>query len=111
MQIFHGDDEATHNAFQAWRQEHPDGFNLTEGPKNQFRMHWSQDKRENASGRGCMHQGGSGNGYRVDKGGCYTMAKKVCSDSATELRQWAQTNNGSVKSCAHCDTKRFPFPA
>ena len=108
--VFHGDDKATHDAFQGGRQANPDGFNLTEGLKGQFRMHWAQDKRENSLGRGCMHQGGSGNAYGEDKGGCYTKARKICSNSARELREWAKSNNATVKLCAHCDTKRFPLP-
>jgi hypothetical protein len=107
---FHGNDKITHDAFQKWRRENLDGFNLTEATKSLYRMHWAQDKRENEAGRGCIHQGGSGNEYRADKGGCYTTARKVCSNSAADLRKWALSNDVELKSCAHCDTKRFPIP-
>ena len=109
IQIFHGDNEATHDAFQAWRQANVDGFHLAEGPLAHFRMHWTQDKRESEVGRGCAHQGGSRNPYRADR--CYTKARKVCSTSAQELRAWVKLNGATVKSCAHCDTARFPFPS
>jgi hypothetical protein len=110
IQIFHGNNKITHDGFQSWRQSNPDGFNLTEGPKGQFRMHWALDKRESSLGRGCGHQGGSGNEFGADKGGCYTTARKVCSNSAGELRDWAKANNAIVRSCSHCDTSRFPIP-
>ena len=61
IEIYHGNDEAMHNAFQTWRRLNPDGFDLTEGPVCQFRLHWAQDKRDNSQGRGCIHQGGSSN--------------------------------------------------
>src|ERR1044071_7359713 len=98
IQTFHGDNEAAHMAFQAWRQANVDGFHLTEGPLGHFRMHWTQDKRENEAGRGCAHQGGSGNQYGTD--GSYTKARKVCSNSAVELRNWANRDGFTVKSCA-----------
>src|SRR5271170_716762 len=56
-----------------------------------------------------MHNGGSGNGYLEDKGGCYTTARKVCSNSLAELSTWAIAHGVTTKSCKHCDTKRFPF--
>jgi len=111
IQVYHGDNEATHEAFQAWRQANVDGFHLAEGPAGFFRMHWTQDKRENELGRGCAHQGGSGNPFRGDKNGCYTKARKVCSNDARELRTWAELNGATIKPCAHCDTSRFPFPS
>lgn len=111
MKIFHGTDADTHDAYQGWRQANPNGFNMTEGPKGKFTIHWTQDKRENNQGRGCHHQGGSGNGYREDKGGCYTTARKVCSNSLKELLEWAAEQSFETKSCLHCDTRYFPFPA
>lgn len=107
--IFHGDDAASHEAFQSWRRRHVDGFHMTEGPKARFTVHYTQDKRENLQGRGCIHQGGSGNRYLQDKNGCYTTARKVCSESYGELLSWATTNSFTTKSCKHCDTRRFPF--
>jgi hypothetical protein len=103
-------DAAAHDAFHAWRRAHPNGFNMTEGSKGIFSIHWTQDKRENAEGRGCHHQGGSGNAYLEDKDGRYTAARKVCSDSLKELLAWAAEHATKTKSCAHCDTKRFSFP-
>ena len=107
---FHGTDEASHGAFQQWRREHVDGFHMTEGAPGMFTIHWTQDMRENPSGRGCNHQGGSSNSYREDKNGCYTTKRKVCSESLSELRAWATSEGFSTKPCSHCDTKRFPFP-
>jgi hypothetical protein len=107
---FHGNDEISHNNFQAWRQANVDGFHMTESSPRQFVIHYAQDKRENSAGRGCGHQGGSGNEYGEDKNGCYTTAKKVCSNSFAELIAWAKANNSTTRNCKHCDTKRFPFP-
>lgn len=111
IEVFHGSDAATHSAFQAWRKAHPDGFNLTQKSKRLFIAHWAQDKRENAQGRGCMHQGGSDNECWEDKGSCYTTAMKVCSDNLFELLDWAAERSASVKNCLHCDTRKFPFPS
>lgn len=108
--IFHGSDAATHDAFQAWRRAHPDGFHLTESANGVFTAHWTQDARENSLGRGCIHQGVSETEYREDKGGCYTTATKVCSDSLPELLDWATRNSAVVKNCLHC-TRKFPFPS
>jgi hypothetical protein len=91
--IFHGSDAATHDAYQAWRQAHPNAFNMSEGAKGLFFIHWTQDKRENHQGRGCHHQGVSSMRYREDKGGCYTTARNVCSDSLEELRGWTAENS------------------
>ncbi|MHB1037307.1 MAG: hypothetical protein ACYC35_22135 [Pirellulales bacterium] len=110
LRIFHGDDRETHDDFQAWRQANVDGFHMTEGPAGVFTIHYTQDKRENAKGRGCHHQGGSGNEYRADKIGCYTKARKVCCNSLAELIAWARDHGFTTKTCAHCDTKKFPFP-
>jgi hypothetical protein len=110
IEIFHGDNKAKHDAFQAWRRRHPDGFHMTEKDGGIFSTHWTQDKRENAYGRGCNHQGVSDIPYQYDKASCYTKAKKVCSDSLQELQNWAIEHGVTVKSCAHCDNKRFPFP-
>ena len=111
ISIFHGNDETTHDAFQAWRVANEDGLTLAESPKGQARLHWSQDKRESADGRGCSHQGGSGAKFGEDKGACYTKARKVCATNASELRDWAASNDVAIKHCAHCDTRKFPFPA
>lgn len=111
IEIFHGTNAESHNAFQAWRRAHPDGFNLTEKSRGHFVAHWSQDKRENAVGRGCHHQGGSENGFLEDKGGCYTTARKVCSESFSELLAWASRQGATVKTCSRCDSRKFPFPA
>jgi hypothetical protein len=107
---FHGNDEKSHNAFQAWRQANVDGFHMTEKNAREFVIHYAQDKRENADGRGCGHQGGSGNEYGSAKNGCYTAAWKVCSNSFTELIGWAREKGYSARNCKHCDTTRFPFP-
>src|SRR5262249_28534230 len=95
--VFHGDDEATHRKVQAWRKAHPDGFHMTEGGAGQFTVHYTQDKRENAAGRGCIHQGVSDIDYREDKGGCYTAARKVCSDNVAALVLWAAENGFMTK--------------
>lgn len=109
--IFHGKDKATHDAFQQWRRSHPDSFHMTETSPKLFSAHWTQDKRENDAGRGCVHQGGSSNEYLDDKSSCYTTAMKVCSDSLAELHSWAEKNGGVIKHCGHCDTRKFPFPS
>jgi len=109
--IFHGTDEETHKKFQAWRKANVDGFHMTEGPSGQFTIHYTQDKRENSEGRGCMHQGVSDNEYLEDKDSCYTKARKVCSNSLAELHAWAREHGFTTKNCKHCDSKRFPFPA
>jgi hypothetical protein len=109
ISIFHGDNATTHEAFQQWRQDHPNGFHMTEGSGNIFTVHWTQDKRENPNGRGCNHQGVSGNAYQADKNSCYTAAKKVCSDSLQDLIAWANENSAFTKPCAHCDTRKHPF--
>jgi predicted HNH restriction endonuclease len=111
ISVFHGDDAETHRKFQAWRKAHIDGFHMTEGDAGQFTIHYTQDKRENLAGRGCVHQGGSDNDYLGDKDGCYTTARKVCSDSLAKLIAWAAENGFTTKNCKHCDTTRFPFPA
>ena len=109
VSIFHGDDADTHRAFQAWRHANVDGFDMTEGPAGTFTIHYAQDMRENPEGRGCWHQGGSGNDYRADKDGCYTTARKVCSNSLAELIAWAEQGGFKTKKCGHCNTKKFPF--
>jgi hypothetical protein len=83
---------------------------MTEAAPGQFTIHYTQDRRENAAGRGCGHQGGSDNDYLEDKGGCYTTARKVCSNSLAELIAWARENGYTAKHCKHCDTGRFAFP-
>jgi hypothetical protein len=57
-----------------------------------------------------MHQGGSDNEYLEDKDGCYTTARKVCSNSLTDLIAWATEQGFNTRNCKHCDTKQFPFP-
>jgi hypothetical protein len=109
IRIFHGDNEQTHEAFQAWRRSHVNGFHMTEGTRGAFTIHWAQDKRENREGRGCWHQGGSGNRYKEDKGGCYTTARKVCAEDVNELFTWAASQRVKIRSCGHCDSPQFPF--
>jgi hypothetical protein len=36
---------------------------MTEKTTGQFVIHYAHDKRENSEGRGCIHQGGSGNEF------------------------------------------------
>jgi hypothetical protein len=108
--IFHGNDEVTHNAFQAWRKLNVDGFHMTEKARGQFVIHYAQDKRENSKGRGCVHQGCSFIEYLEDKNACYTAAMKVCSNSFPALIAWASEKGVTTRNCKHCDTKRFPFP-
>jgi hypothetical protein len=110
IHVFYGNDAKTHDAFQAWRKAHADGFHMSENAPGQFTIHYTQDKRESPTGRGCMHQGTSENEYQEDKGSCYTTARKVCSDNLAELVAWAKENGYEVKGCKHCDTVRFPFP-
>jgi hypothetical protein len=71
INIFHGTDQESHRAFQEWRKANVNGFHMTEKTAGQFVIHYAQDNRENSAGRGCIHQGGSGNEYRDDKDGCY----------------------------------------
>jgi hypothetical protein len=111
ISVFHGNDEETHQRFQAWRKANIDGFHMTEGAAGQFTIHYTQDKRENAAGRGCMHQGVSDIEYREDKDSCYTRARKVCSINLAELTAWATEHGFYTKNCKHCDTTQFPFPA
>src|SRR5438128_904825 len=92
ISIFHGNDEETHENFQAWRRSNVNGFHMTESTANQFTIHYTQDRRENTSGRGCMHQGTSDFLYLEDKGGCYTTARKVCSNNFLDLVAWATAN-------------------
>lgn len=106
--IFHGNDAATHNCFQAWRRNHSDGFHLNETSFGKFTAHYTQDSRENLNGRGCNHQGGSGNKFDAD--GCYTKKRKVCSDRLEELVAWAAENGFTTRNCTHCDSRKFPFP-
>ena len=47
----------------------------------------------------------------IKEDGCYTRARKVCSNSLPELVAWATENGFATKNCGHCDTKRFPFPS
>jgi hypothetical protein len=108
--IFHGNDKEIHNDFQAWRQANVDGFHMTEKAAGQFVIHYAQDKRENSEGRGCYHQGGSGNKFSEDKVSCYTKARKVCSNSFPALIAWAKEKGYSTRNCKHCDTKPFAFP-
>jgi len=110
IEFFHGDSESEHEAFQLWRRTHPDGFHLTDKGAKIFSAHWTQDKRESPRGRGCIHQGTSNVTYMEDTGSCYTKAKKVCSISLQELHDWAASEGMTIKNCAHCDTKKFPFP-
>ena len=42
----------------------------------QFTIHYTQDKRENATGRGCMHEGGSDTEYLEDKDSCVPIAMR-----------------------------------
>jgi hypothetical protein len=110
ISVFSGNDEESHQKFQAWRKANGDGFHMTESAPGQFTIHYTQDKRENAAGRGCIHQGGSDNEYLDDKDSCYTTAPKVCSSSLAELVAWATEHGAITKNCKHCDTKEFPFP-
>ncbi len=107
---FYGRDEENHKKFQAWRKNNVDGFHMTETNSAQYTIHYTQDKRENNEGRGCIHQGGSNNEYLEDKNCCYTTAQKVCSNSFAELVEWASKNGFTTRNCKHCDTKQFPFP-
>jgi hypothetical protein len=75
ISVFHGNNEETHNNFQAWRKDNVDGFHMTESAAGQFTIHYTQDKRENSAGRGCIHQGGSDIGYAEDNDSCYTTAR------------------------------------
>jgi len=49
--------------------------------------------------------------YLEDKGGCYTTARKVCSNNLAELIAWATEHGFTTKNCKHCDKTRFPFPS
>jgi hypothetical protein len=109
IQVFHGMDESTHEAFQAWRRANPDGFNLSQGRAGEFTAHWAMDRRDHGAGRGCMHQGGSDNRYADDGVTCLTRAKKVCSSSLSELLAWAETHAFRVRLCKHCDAGASPL--
>lgn len=110
VDIFHGNDPQTHERFQEWRRANVDGFHMTEAAAGQFTIHYTQDKRDNAAERGCIHQGGSSNKYGEDKLACYTTARKVCSNSFAELIVWARKYGFNTKKCKHCDSTQFPFP-
>jgi len=110
ISIFHGNNKETHEKFQRWRKANVDGFHMTESPARKYTIHYTQDKRESLTGRGCMHQGVSDIAYLADKDGCYTRARKVCSSSFAELLSWAKKQGVTTKNCKHCDTKIFPFP-
>ena len=110
ISIFHGNDAETHRNYQAWRKANVDGFSMSQGDPRQFTIHYTQDKRENPAGRGCMHQGCSNIEYLEDRKGCYTTARKVCANSLAELIVWASEHGFVTKNCKHCDSKRFPFP-
>lgn len=110
VQIFRGTDAKTHQDFQDWRRANVDGFHMTESSPGSFVIHYTQDKWENAAGRGCRHQGASDFAFREDKGGCYTTERKVCSNSLAELVAWARDHGFATRNCKHCDTKRFRFP-
>lgn len=110
VSVFHGNSEATHRSFQAWRKNNTNGFHMTEGTTGQFTIHYTQDKRENAARRGCIHQGTSDIEYLEDKGSCYTTARKVCSNDLAELIAWAAERGFTTTSCKHCDTAQFHFP-
>ena len=110
IEVFHGADAKTHNAFQEWRRNNTDGFHMTESLVRQFTIHYAQDRREHLAGRGCMHQGGSDNEYLEDDNSCYTTAQKVCSNDLAELVAWAKKHGCSIKSCKHCNAAPFPFP-
>jgi len=107
ISIFHGDDESSHEGYQSWRRANTDGFLMTEGRKGLFTIHYSQDMRDNPDRRGCNHTGGSSIRYGED--GCYTRARKVCSERYEELIAWAGSNKFETKACKNCDTKLFPF--
>src|SRR5690349_16635752 len=94
---FHGDDQQTHQQFQAWRTANADGFHMTESSAGMFTIHYTQDKRENRAGRGCIHQGRSANKYSSD--GCYTAARKICSNDFGELLAWATQRGFTTKNC------------
>ena len=108
---FHGPDKKAPDAYQSWRRAHPDGFVMSEGSKGLFTLHWAQDLREHGGGRGCNHLGGNRNPYRADKHHCYTTKRKVCSESTAEQATWAQENHYTLKSCFHCNSRKFPFPS
>jgi len=57
-----------------------------------------------------MHQGVSTIEYPQDKDGCYTTARKVCSNNLADLIGWGRERGFETKNCKHCDTKRFRFP-
>jgi hypothetical protein len=40
-----------------------DGFHMTEKAAGHFIIHYAQDKRQNAQGRGCYHQDGCSNRF------------------------------------------------
>ena len=110
LAVFHGANKDSHDSFQAWRCENPNGFHMTEGTNGKFSVHWTQDKRDSPLGRGCNHQGIAGMEYRQDKNGCYTTARKICSESLFELLAWIADREFESKSCGNCDSKKFPFP-
>lgn len=82
---------------------------MSESRKGVFTAHWTEDSRDNATGRGCMHQGGSANAYMHDGANCLTNKKKVCSESLLALLQWAKSKSIQVKYCKHCDSGTNPI--
>jgi hypothetical protein len=49
ISVFYGNDEESHQKFQAWRRANGDGFHMTESAPGQFTIHYTQDKRERAT--------------------------------------------------------------
>ncbi len=110
ISVFLGQDKQTHRKFQAWRKANANGFHMTENVAGRFTIHYTQVKRENHDGRGCMHQGTSDIEYLDDMDGCYTSTRKVCSLNFPDLIAWAGAHGFTTKNCKHCDSTRFPFP-
>ncbi len=92
VEAFHdAGDVSDHEAFQAWRISHPDGFYLNLETRNKAKLH----------GCNCWHAG-SANLSAAELGGSLTLKKKVCSENPVTLLSWANDYHVSVTGCAHC---------
>ena len=81
-----------HQAFQEWRQEHPNGYYLTFATKKQATLHLAQ---------GCHHPGNVFWTYE-ETGHSLTKKRKLCSDTEAVLLAAARSDGVEVSRCAHC---------
>lgn len=83
--------KSDHDAFQAWRSAHPDGFFLTFKTKVKANLHVST-----------CHHPGSADWSREETGHSLTTMRKACSTRARELRSWADAQGVQLHACLDC---------